>query len=49
MASYKMDCSRAVALDHQAAQSMMGSSNETEADLVVAEIPSVINTREGQQ
>lgn len=42
-----MNCRTTAALDPQAAQSMMGSSNESEAIEVIGEIPSIINTWKG--
>lgn len=42
-----MNCRTTVALDHQVAQNMMGSSNKSEAIEVVGEIPSIVNTWKG--
>lgn len=47
MAVCRMDCSTTLALDRQAAQSTMGSSNEIEADWVVTGISSAVNTGNG--
>ena len=41
-----MNCSTTAALDPQVAQTTMGSSNESEANEVIGEIPSIM---EGQQ